>query len=376
MDFELSEEQTLLRDTFARFTDERVKPVAAEIDEAKQYPRELIAELAEMGFLGLRYPDSVGGSNMDCVSYCLAISEIARGSLSLAACAAMQSLMGTHFLHALGNEDIHERLLKPALNGEKLGTICITEPNAGSDLSSISTAAEKVDGGYTLNGQKTWITAAPVADFFTVFARAGEESKLTIFLVEEGFPGLEVGRSIEKMGVWASPTAEVSFSNCFVPDNNRLGAEGEGEVELRKLLNEIRIMTGALAIGVARAAVDDAVEYAAQRQQFGRPINRFQAVQMRLADMGTDLEAANRLVFYAAWLKAADKPHTREAAMAKLFATERATDICEQASRILASYGYAMEYPIQRYMRDVRFTLYGGGTSDILKTIIARDMTK
>jgi len=376
VDFELSEEQTLVRDTFARFTDERVKPVAAEIDEAKQYPRELIAELAEMGFLGLRYPESVGGSNMDCVSYCLAISEIARGSLSLAACAAMQSLMGTHFLHALGNEDIHERLLKPALNGEKLGTICITEPNAGSDLSSISTAAEKVDGGYTLNGQKTWITAAPVADFFTVFARAGEESKLTIFLVEKGFAGLEVGRSIEKMGVWASPTAEVSFSNCFVPDNNRLGAEGEGEVELRKLLNEIRIMTGALAIGVARAAVDDAVEYAAQRQQFGRPINRFQAVQMRLADMGTDLEAANRLVFYAAWLKAADKPHTREAAMAKLFATEHATDICEQASRILASYGYAMEYPIQRYMRDVRFTLYGGGTSDILKTIIARDMTK
>lgn len=376
MDFELSDEQRLLQETFARFSDERVKPIAAEIDEAKQYPRELIGELAEMGFLGLRYPESVGGSNMDCVSYCLAIEEIARGSLSLAACAAMQSLMGTHFVHALGNEDIHVRLLKPALSGEKLGTICITEPNAGSDLSAISTAAEKVDGGYTLNGQKTWITAAPVADFFTVFARTGEENKLTIFLVEKDFAGLEVGRSIEKMGVWASPTAEVSFSNCFVPDDYRLGAEGAGEAELRKLLNEIRIMTGALAIGVARAAVDDAVEYAAQRQQFGRPINRFQAVQLRLADMGTDLEAANRLVYYAAWLKATDRPHTREAAMAKLFATERATDICEQASRILASYGYAMEYPIQRYMRDVRFTLYGGGTSDILKTIIARDMTK
>ena len=266
--------------------------------------------------------------------------------------------------------------MKPAINGEKLGTICITEPNAGSDLSSIATAAEKVDGGYRLNGQKTWITAAPVADFFTVFARTGQDNKLTIFLVEKEFAGLEVGRSIEKMGVWASPTAEVSFSDCFVPDDHRLGAEGEGEVELRKLLDEIRIMTGALAIGVARAAVDDAVEYAAQRQQFGRPINRFQAVQMRLADMGTDLEAATRLVYYAAWLKAAGKPYTREAAMAKLFASECATDICEQASRVLASYGYAMEYPIQRYVRDVRFTLYGGGTSDILKTIIARDMTK
>ena len=376
MDFELSEEQRLLQETFARFCDDRVKPKAAAIDEAKQYPREQMAELAELGFFGLRYPESVGGSEMDCVSYCLAVTEIARGSLSLAACAAMQSLMGTHFLHALGNEDIHERLLKPAINGEKLGTICITEPNAGSDLSSIASSAEKVDGGYRLNGQKTWITAAPVADFFTVFARTGEDNKLTIFLVEKEFPGVEVGRKIDKMGVWASPTAEVSFADCFVPDDHRLGAEGDGESELRKLLSEIRIMTGALAIGVARAAVDDAVEYAAQRQQFGRPINRFQAVQLRLADMGTDLEAATRLVHYAAWLKATGKPHTREAAMAKLFASERATDICEQASRILASYGYAMEYPIQRYMRDVRFTLYGGGTSDILKTIIARDMTK
>lgn len=376
MDFELSEEQRLLQETFARFSDERVKPIAQEIDEAEKYPRKLISELAAMGFLGLRYPESVGGSDMDCLSYCLAIEEIARGSMSLAACAAMQSLMGTHFVHKLGSEDIHERLLKPAINGEKLGTICITEPNAGSDLGSIATAAEKVGGGYELNGQKTWITAAPVADFFTVFARAGEEHKLTIFLVEKDFAGLEVGRSIEKMGVRASPTAEVSFSNCFVPENQRLGAEGEGEAELRKLLDEIRIMTGALAIGVARAAVDDAVEYAAQRQQFGRPINRFQAVQMRLAGMGTDLEAAKRLVYYAAWLKASGRPHQREAAMAKLFATEKATDICEQASRVLASYGYAMEYPVQRYVRDVRFTLYGGGTSDILKTIIARDMTK
>lgn len=376
MDFELSEEQKLLQDTFSRFCDERIKPVAEEIDEAKQYPRELISELAETGFFGLRYPEQLGGSGMDCVSYCLAITEIARGSLSVAACAAMQSLMGTHFVHALGNEEIHERFLKPAIDGEKLGTICITEPNAGSDLSSIATSAEKVDGGYRLNGQKTWITAAPVADFFTVFARAGEDNKLTIFLVEREFTGIEVGRKIEKMGVWASPTAEVSLSDCFVPDDHRLGAEGEGEAELRKLLDEIRIMTGALAIGVARAAVDDAVEYAAERQQFGRPINRFQAVQMRLADMGTDLEAATRLVHYAAWLKATGKPHAREAAMAKLFASERATDICEQASRVLASYGYAMEYPIQRYMRDIRFTLYGGGTSDILKTIIARDMTK
>jgi len=375
VDFQLSEEQRMLEETFARFCNERIKPVAGTIDEAKQFPRELFLELADLGFFGLRYPESVGGSGMDFVSYCLAISEIARGSLSLAACAAMQSLMGTHFLHSLGNEDIYERLLKPALRGEKIGTICITEPDAGSDLSAIATSARKVDGGYVLNGQKTWITAAPVADFFTVFARTGKESELTIFLVEKDFAGLCVGRTIEKMGTWAAPTAEVSLVDCLVPDGHRLGAEGEGETELRKLLAEIRIMTGALAIGVARAAVDDAVQYAAQRQQFGKPINRFQAVQLKLAEMGTDLEAATRLVYYAAWLKATGRPHAREAAMAKLFGSERATAICDHASRILASYGYAMEYPVQRYLRDVRFTLFGGGTSEILKLIIAREMT-
>jgi butyryl-CoA dehydrogenase len=376
VDFALSEEQELLRDTFARFCDEKVKPQAAAIDQAKQFPQELFRELADLGFFGLRYPESIGGSELDTVSYCLAISEIARGSLSLAAVAAMQSLMGTHFLHELGNKDIHERLLQPALKGEKFGTICITEPNAGSDLASIATTARKVEGGYVLNGQKMWITSATVAAFFTVFARTGEERKLTIFLVERDSKGLSVGKTIEKMGVWASPTSELSFSDCFVPDDHRLGDEGAGEAELRKILTEIRIMTGALALGVARAAIDDTVRYAGERIQFGKPINRFQAVQLKLAEMATDLEAATRLVHYAAWLKGTGRPHFREAAMAKLFATESATTICEKASRIWASYGYAMEYPIQRYMRDIRFTLYGGGTSEILKLLIARELSR
>lgn len=375
MDFEISDEQRLLSETFARFCDERIKPNAAALDEAKQFPRELFMELADLGFFGLRYPEAMGGAGMDCLSYCLAIAEIARGSMSLAACAAMQSLMGTHFVHALGNETLHERLLKPALRGEKIGVICITEPDAGSDLSSIATTAKPVEGGYLLNGQKMWITMAPNADMFTVFARTGDEQKLTIFLVEKEFAGLTVGKMIEKMGVWAAPTGELAFDDCFVPADHRLGQEGEGEGELRKLLAEIRIMTGALAIGVARAALDDAVKYAAQRKQFGKPINRFQAIQLKLAEMGTDLEAAKRLVHYAAWLKVKDKPHTREAAMAKLFASERATNICDQACRILASYGYAMEYDVQRYLRDIRFTLIGGGTSEILKLIIAREMT-
>jgi butyryl-CoA dehydrogenase len=375
MDFEPSPEQRQVRDAFARFCDERIAPQAAALDAAHAFPRELFAELGRLGFFGIRYPEDVGGSGLDLVTFCLALEEVARGSLALAGCAAMQSLMGTKFLHMLGNADVLERLFKPALRGEKIGAICMTEPNAGSDLDSIATRADKADGGYKLNGQKIWVTSAPVADFFTVFARAGEERKLTIFLVERSFKGLHVGRAIEKMGVWALPTSELALDDCFVPDSHRLSkAEGDGESHLRKLLAEIRIITGAMANGVARAALAEAVRYSAERKQFGKPINRYQAIQHKLADMATGLEAAERLVLYAAWLKDADRPHHKEAAMAKLFASETAASICDQAARVLASYGYAMEYPVQRYLRDVRFTLIGGGTSEILKLIIAKEV--
>ena len=376
MDFNLSDQQQLVQETFARFCDERIRPQAEAMDEAHAYPRELMGELADLGFFGMRYPEDVGGVDMDLVSLCLALEEIARGSMSLAGCATMQALMGTRFLHMLGDDDMRTRLLKPALRGEKIGAICMTEPNAGSDLGSIATTAEKVDGGYKLNGQKMWVTAAPVADFFTVFARAGDEKKLTIFLVEADFAGITVGRAIEKMGVWALPTSEMTLQDCFVPDSHCLSREeGDGEAHLRTLLAEIRIVTGALALGGGRAALEDAITYAGERQQFGKPINRFQAIQLKLAEMATDMEAARRLVHYAAWLRDEDKPHHKEAAMAKLFASEAAADVCDKAARVLASYGYAMEFPVQRYLRDIRFTLIGGGTSDILKLIIAKELS-
>jgi butyryl-CoA dehydrogenase len=376
MDFELSPEQKQVRESFARFSDERIAPQAAALDEAHAFPRELFGQLGAMGLFGMRYPEEVGGSGMQLTEFCLALEEIARGSMSLAACAAMQSLMGTKFLHMLGNADIVERLFKPALRGEKIGALCMTEPNAGSDLDGIATRASKVEGGYRLSGQKTWVTSAPVADFFTVFAKAGEEKKLTIFLVERGFEGLKLGRAIEKMGVWALPTSELAFDECFVPDSHRLSKEeGDGEGHLRKTLAEIRIITGAMAVGQARAALDAAVRYAGERKQFGKPINRYQAIQMKIAEMATELEAATQLVYRAAWLRDAGKPHHKEAAMAKLFASECAARVADQAARVFASYGYAMEYPVQRFLRDVRFTLIGGGTSEILKLIIAKEVS-
>jgi alkylation response protein AidB-like acyl-CoA dehydrogenase len=372
----LTEEQIAIRDTFARFTDEQIIPAAEAIDEAHEYPMAMVKRLADLGFVGMRYPETAGGSGVDLVTCCLALEEVARGSMSVAACMTMQALMGTKFLEMLGNEDIRERLFKPALALDKIGAICMTEPDAGSDLGSIATRAVAADGGYLLNGSKTWVTSAPVADFFTVFARAGDEDKLTIFLVEKDFDGLVIGRPIEKMGVWALPTSEVAFNDCFVPESHRLSAEiGDGEEHLRKLLSEIRIVTAVLGVGIARAALDEAVRYAAERKQFGKPINRFQAVQMRIADMATDLEAARHITYHAAQLLDAGENHRKEASMAKLFATEAAARICDNAARIFASYGYAMEYPVQRFLRDVRFTLIGGGTSDILKLVIAKELS-
>jgi alkylation response protein AidB-like acyl-CoA dehydrogenase len=376
MDFDLSPEQSEIRAQFARFSDERIAPQAAAIDAAHVFPRAIFDQLAAMGLFGMRYPEEDGGTGLALIEFCLALEEIARGSLSVAACVAMQSLMGTKFLHMLGNADIRDRLFKPALRGEKIGAICMTEPNAGSDLDGITTQARKTADGYILNGQKTWVTSAPVADFFTVFAKAGEEKKLTIFLAERNFGGLNIGRPIEKMGMWALPTSEVSFNDCFVPDSHRLSkVEGDGEGHLRKTLAEIRIITGAMANGIARAALDAAVRYAGERKQFGKAINRYQAIQIKLAEMATELEAAIHFVYHAAWLRDNDKPHHKQAAMAKLLASETAARVCDQAARVFASYGYAMEYPAQRFLRDVRFTLIGGGTSEILKLIIAKEIS-
>jgi len=371
MNFDLTPEQAAIQETFRRYARERLKPRAAAIDEAGVFPREAFREIGRLGFFGMRYPEAAGGVGADVVAYCLVAEELAYGSCSVAAACSMQSLMGTYFLHRFATEEQKERLFLPALAGEKVGTICITEPNAGTDLKSIASTARRERGGFVLSGQKIWITQAPVADFFTVFAKL--DDVLNIFLVERSDAGLIVGRDIKKMGVWASVTSEVAFEECWIPGDRLLGEEGRGASYLREILDEIRVMTGALAVGVGRAALEDSLEYAQQRVQFGRPIAAFQAIKLKFAEMATDLEAARRLVLYAAWRSDQGRPNTKEAAMAKLFASEAALTVCEKAARVLASYGYAMEYPIQRYLRDIRFTLIGGGTSEILKLIIAKE---
>jgi len=374
MDFELNDTQKAIQQTFKKFVDEKVKPMAAEIDEKKEFPRELFRQVGELGFFGMRYPEEDGGTGTGITAYCLALVELARGSLSLATPCMMQSLMGTYFLYRDGDEEIRENYFKEALLGNKIGGICMTEPDAGSDLMAIKTIAKVHDDRFVLSGQKTWVTSAPYADFFTVFSRTDNHDKLSIFFVPAHFKGVQVGKNIEKLGVCGSITSEVTFDEVELPKNYLLGGIGEGTRGLIEILAEIRIMTAALAIGVATAAYEDAIEYAKTRVQFGKPIGKFQAIRMKAADMAVQLETARQMLYYAAWLSDQDKPRQKIAAIVKLYASECANSICDEASRILASYGYAMEYPVQRYWRDARFTLIGGGTNEILKINIAREL--
>lgn len=370
MDFSLTDEQRAIQQTFRSFAEREVRPAARDLDEHPRFPRELFRRAGELGFFAMRYPEPEG-SGADILSYILAVEELARGSLAVAAACTMQSLMGTYFLYRFAPADLRQRLLHPALAGELVGTICMTEPNAGSDLAAVSTRAEEKNGRYLISGQKTWITSAPVADFFTVLARTGEK-ELSFFLVERGAPGLQVGKSIEKMGVCASLTSEVFFEET--PATCLLGERGKGMGYLREILAEIRLMTAALALGVGRAALEEAVRYAQERRQFGKPICQFQAIQLHLAEMAVELEAARQLVCWATWRSGRLLHNENEAAMAKLFASEASCRICDRAARVLASYGYAREYPVERYLRDVRFTLIGGGTSEILLINIAKGL--
>jgi butyryl-CoA dehydrogenase len=374
MDFELTEIQKHIQQTFRDFSDRKVKPIAGKLDEEKKFPFELFKEAGDLGFFGMRYPETAGGSGLDIVSYSLAVIEIARGSLSLAAACTMQSLMATYFLYRFGDKEIKENYFVEALKGNKIGAICMTEPNAGSDLMAIKSLAKVTDDGFILNGQKTWITSAPVADFFTVLARTDNHEQLSIFFVPSNLKGVMVGKSIEKMGVRASITSEVAFADVLLPKKYLLGEIGGGTKCLKEILAEIRIMTAALAIGVASAAYEDALKYANERSQFGKPIGKFQAIQMKFADMAVQLETAKHYVLYAATLSDKNLPRQKEAMIAKLYASECAVNICDQASRVLASYGYAVEYNIERYLRDSRFTLIGGGTSEILKINIAKEL--
>ena len=386
MEFTLSEEQTLLREQVAAFVNKEVVPAADGIDQSAEFPRALFQRIGELGYYGLRHSESVGGMGADMITYCLFIEEMARGSLSLAATVAMQSLMGSTFVARFGSADHHERLLKPAIAGKKVCTLAMTEPGAGSDLGAMKTTAVKDGEDWVLNGSKTWITNAAVADFVTVAAVTDADKGLAgidLFLVETDYPGFQVGDEIPKLGTRGSATAEIFLDGCRVPAGNLLGEPGRGFKLLRACLNDIRVMTASLGIGLARACLDTAIAYANERNAFGRPIGKFQAISHQIAKVSVELDAARWQTMHAAYVTdhggQQGVGHGKgrgnyESSAAKYFATEvaqRAADVC---GRVMASYGFAMEYPAQRYLRDARFLLPGGGTPEILLNGIAKEV--
>ena len=371
-------EQEEFRKAVARFVDAEVAPAAEAIDERGEFPAKLFKRLGELGYLGLRYPEKYGGADADMVTYCVFAEELARGSLSVAAVAAMQSLMGTYFVYKYGSEALRARYLVPALRGELIATFGLTEPNAGSDVAAITTRAQRRGDRYVLRGTKTWVTSAPVADILTVAAKTSDErgmKSIALFLLDRAtMRGITLGKSIEKMAVRGSVTGEILLEDVEVPAEHLLGGETGGVEKIGGILSEIRVMTAAISVGLARAAYQAALAYARERHAFGKPIGEHQAIGFKLADMLTSLHAAILVTYQAAAQVDEGRIVTREAAMAKLFASETAVRITDEAARIFASYGLAMEYPVQRYFRDARFLLPGGGTSEILRLIIGRDL--
>ncbi len=386
MDFTLTEEQEFFRQTIADTVDRMIMPKVEYIDEhPDEFPWDLWKEFTGLGYLGLRYPEEVGGMEADTTTCMLFYQELARASAGFSMAVTMNMLMGTYFLHRFGSEDIVQRLMIPAIRGEKVTTICFTEDQSGCDTAATRTSATKVDGGWVINGVKNWITNGPICDFCTVICQT-DPSKgargLDFFLIEKGMEGFSHGQILHKMGAQGPITGELIFDNVFVPEDHFLGDEvGRGVQHLTDILNEVRCMTAAQAVGIATTAMKDALEYARARKAFGHIIGDYQLIREKFARIAMNMEAAKLMVFRTAWMideeKAGRGPNPREEAfLTKMFATEMCMECVDEVMRIYGGNGFAREYGPQRYFRDARFLLYGGGTHEIIKDFIGGQMIK
>ena len=371
----LNQEQELIRDSMRAFAQERLAPFAAEWDRNHTFPREALNELAELGALGMVVPEEWGGAGMDYMSLVLTLEEIAAGDGATSTIVSVQNSLPCGILNRFGSDAQKEAWLKPLARGEKLGCFCLTEPHVGSDASAIRTSAVRDGNEWVLNGVKQFITTGKHADVAIVFAvtdKAAGKKGITCFLVPASAPGYQVGRIEEKMGQKASDTTQILFEDCRIPADSVVGAEGEGYKIALSNLEAGRIGIAAQCLGMARAALEAAVKYAQERESFGKPIFEHQAVNFRLADMATQLEAARQLVWHAASLKDAGRPCLKEASMAKLFASEMAERVCSDAIQVHGGYGYVTDFPVERIYRDVRVCQIYEGASDIQKLVIGR----
>ena len=384
MDLSLTDEQQQLRRTVREFAEGEIAPHVMEWDEASQFPKDIIPQLGQMGLLGVIFPEKYGGAGLGYLEYSIVIEELSRvdGSIGLIV-AAHNSLCSNH-IYKFGTESQKQKYLEPLAQGKKLGCWSLTEPGAGSDAGGTRTVAVKQNGGWVLNGSKTFTTNGHYADVCVGMAvtDAGKKQHgISAFIIEKGTPGFRPGKKENKLGMRASDTSEVIFSDCRVPAENLLGAEGEGFINSLQVLDGGRISIASLALGMAQGAYEAAVKYAKQRKQFGKAISEFQAIQFKLADMATEIEAARLLVWEAAYL--ADRSlrdaksgirFTRESSMAKLFAAEVAVRVANEAVQIFGGYGFVKDYPAEKYYRDAKLCTIGEGTSEIQRLVIARQL--
>jgi butyryl-CoA dehydrogenase len=379
MDFELTEEQRLIQSTTRDFVAREVAPKAAEFDKTGRWPTEVVAQMGELGLLGVAIPEEYGGAGMDTLSYALAMEEISAGCAS---CGVIMSVNNSLFcdpVYKFGTDEQKTRVLSPVASGKKLGCFGLTEPMSGSDAQTMVTGAEKTSGGWILNGAKNWISNGPHADWILVFAvtdRSGAKVKHTAFLVERGTPGYSQNAPDHKLGIHAAQSCTVFFENCKVPDENVVGGAGNGFKVAMATLDGGRIGIACQAIGIARAAFEKSVAYAKERKSFGVPIAQHQAIQFMLADMATQVDAARLLAWRAAKMKDKGERHTMESSIAKLYASEMSTRVTHKAIQVHGGYGYSTEFPVERHYRDARITEIYEGTSEIQRIVIAANLLR
>lgn len=379
MDLLLEDQHHQVRDTARRFADEVVAPRARDLDENEEFPHDIVKQMAELGFLGLPYPEKYGGAGLDTLAYAIAVEEIARACGSTAITLAAHVSLGCGPVYGAGNEDQKQRFLVPMASGKVLGAFGLTETGAGSDAAGTATRAEKVNGSWKVNGSKIYITNGSVAKYITFTARtsAAQGTKgISAFIMDTATPGFRVGKREKKMGLHGSDTVETVFEDCMVPEENVLGDLTGGFKEFMRTLTGGRISIGALALGLAQGAYEHSLRYSKARKQFGQPIANFQAVQFMLADMATQIEAARALVYQAAVLKDRGKDFAKEASMAKLFASEMANWVTDKAIQIHGGMGYCRDVPVERMHRDAKLMEIGEGTSEIQRMVIAREILK
>jgi hypothetical protein len=379
MDFELTAEQIQLRKTVREFAEAEIAPHVREWDEHSTFPAELLPELGELGLMGVIFPEEYGGAGLGYIEYALVIEELSRVDGSVGIIVAAHTSLCANHIYKMGAEEQRRRYLPDLASGRKLGAWSLTEPEAGSDAAGTRTTATRQGECYLLNGAKTFTTNGRYADVCVAMAvtdRAQGHHGISAFIVEKGTPGFRPGKKEDKLGLRASDTSEVVFQDCRVPAASRLGKEGEGFIDALKILDGGRISIAALAIGMAQGAYEAALKYSKQRRQFGRPISEFQAIQWKLADMATEIEAARLLNFRAAWMTDRGMRTTKESSMAKLYASEVAVRAANEALQVHGGYGFIKDYPAEKYYRDVRLCTIGEGTSEIQRLVIARQLLK